>query len=151
MFSSPQGLSAKWWNYRHFQHHVKTNIYPKDPDIDAGPLFVLGDLQPVEVCLEILSTREMFQEVLLGKVYTFVLRRSGWRFCLQACFQSISSFNSMIKILNKWIWFCKKRRKCGMNNSVILKVIQAKSFIEGMAVHSTSAKSWNIYISSYVN
>ncbi|KAI4564612.1 hypothetical protein MJT46_010410 [Ovis ammon polii x Ovis aries] len=43
-----KGLSAKWWNYRHFQHHVKTNIYPKDPDIDAGPLFVLGDLQPVE-------------------------------------------------------------------------------------------------------
>ena len=56
MFSSPQGLSAKWWNNRHFQHHVKTNIYPKDPDIDIGPLFVIGDLQPVKVCLEILST-----------------------------------------------------------------------------------------------
>ncbi|KAI4581173.1 hypothetical protein MJG53_010715 [Ovis ammon polii x Ovis aries] len=42
------GLSPKWWNYRHFQHHVKTNIYPKDPDIDVGPLFVVGDLQPVE-------------------------------------------------------------------------------------------------------
>ena len=80
MFSSPQGLSAKWWNNRHFQHHVKTNIYPKDPDIDIGPLFVIGDLQPVKVCLEILGTREMFQEVVLGKVYTFVLRRSGWRF-----------------------------------------------------------------------
>ncbi|KAM9767626.1 fatty acid desaturase 2-like protein FADS2B [Dama dama] len=43
-----QGLSAKWWNNRHFQHHVKTNIYPKDPDIDVGPLFVIGDLQPVK-------------------------------------------------------------------------------------------------------
>ncbi|KAI4581172.1 hypothetical protein MJG53_010714 [Ovis ammon polii x Ovis aries] len=42
------GLSAKWWNNRHFQHHVKTNIYPKDPDIDTGPFFVIGDLQPVE-------------------------------------------------------------------------------------------------------
>ncbi|XDB57523.1 hypothetical protein AB1E18_010962 [Capra hircus] len=43
-----KGASSKWWNHRHFQHHVKTNIYPKDPDIDIGPLFVLGDLQPVE-------------------------------------------------------------------------------------------------------
>uniref|UniRef100_A0A8C6FEN7 Cytochrome b5 heme-binding domain-containing protein n=1 Tax=Moschus moschiferus TaxID=68415 RepID=A0A8C6FEN7_MOSMO len=65
-----EGLSAKWWNNRHFQHHVKTNIYPKDPDIDVGPLFVIGELQPVKVCLEILSTREIFQEVALRKVYT---------------------------------------------------------------------------------
>ncbi|XP_053515223.1 fatty acid desaturase 2-like protein FADS2B [Artibeus jamaicensis] len=43
-----KGLSANWWNYRHFQHHVKPNIYPKDPDIDTGPLFLLGDLQPVK-------------------------------------------------------------------------------------------------------
>ncbi|XP_075403727.1 fatty acid desaturase 2-like protein FADS2B [Tenrec ecaudatus] len=43
-----KGLSANWWNYRHFQHHVKPNIYPKDPDINTGPLFVLGDLQPVK-------------------------------------------------------------------------------------------------------
>ncbi|XP_045041589.2 fatty acid desaturase 2-like protein FADS2B isoform X2 [Desmodus rotundus] len=43
-----KGLSANWWNYRHFQHHVKPNIYPKDPDIDMGPLFLLGDLQPVK-------------------------------------------------------------------------------------------------------
>ncbi|KAI4537236.1 hypothetical protein MG293_012099 [Ovis ammon polii] len=42
------GLSSKWWNNRHFQHHVKTNIYPKDPDIDIRPLFVIGDLQAVE-------------------------------------------------------------------------------------------------------
>ncbi|XP_021566903.1 fatty acid desaturase 2-like protein FADS2P1 [Carlito syrichta] len=43
-----KGLSANWWNNRHFQHHVKPNIYPKDPDIDVGPLFLLGDLQPVK-------------------------------------------------------------------------------------------------------
>ncbi|XP_033062008.1 putative fatty acid desaturase 2-like protein FADS2P1 [Trachypithecus francoisi] len=43
-----KGLSANWWNYRHFQHHVKPNIYPKDPDIDMGPLFLLGDSQPVK-------------------------------------------------------------------------------------------------------
>ncbi|OBS59439.1 hypothetical protein A6R68_09436, partial [Neotoma lepida] len=46
-----KGLSADWWNYRHFQHHVKPNIYPKDPDIDVGPLFLLGDTQPVK-CLK---------------------------------------------------------------------------------------------------
>ncbi|XP_057583555.1 fatty acid desaturase 2-like protein FADS2B isoform X2 [Hippopotamus amphibius kiboko] len=43
-----KGLSTNWWNYRHFQHHVKPNIYPKDPDIDMGPLFVLGDSQPIK-------------------------------------------------------------------------------------------------------
>uniref|UniRef100_A0A673TZM2 Cytochrome b5 heme-binding domain-containing protein n=2 Tax=Suricata suricatta TaxID=37032 RepID=A0A673TZM2_SURSU len=48
MMSHFKGLSTKWWNYRHSQHHVKTNIYPKDPDIDMGALFLLGELQPVK-------------------------------------------------------------------------------------------------------
>ncbi|XP_077615126.1 fatty acid desaturase 2-like protein FADS2B [Crocuta crocuta] len=43
-----QGLSTTWWNNRHLQHHVKTNVYPKDPDIDMGALFLLGELQPVK-------------------------------------------------------------------------------------------------------
>ncbi|XP_043728405.1 fatty acid desaturase 2-like protein FADS2B [Cervus elaphus] len=43
-----KGLSAKWWNNQHFQHHVKTNIYLKDPDINLGPFLVIGDLQPVK-------------------------------------------------------------------------------------------------------
>ncbi|XP_062053408.1 fatty acid desaturase 2-like protein FADS2B [Lepus europaeus] len=43
-----KGLSVNWWNNRHFQHHVKPNIYPKDPDIDMGPLFLLGETQPVK-------------------------------------------------------------------------------------------------------
>ncbi|XP_057585320.1 fatty acid desaturase 2-like protein FADS2B isoform X2 [Hippopotamus amphibius kiboko] len=43
-----KGLSTHWWNYRHFQHHVKPNIYSKDPDIDTGPLFVLGDSLPIK-------------------------------------------------------------------------------------------------------
>ncbi|XP_010606632.1 fatty acid desaturase 2-like protein FADS2P1 isoform X2 [Fukomys damarensis] len=43
-----KGMSTNWWNYRHFQHHIKPNIYPKDPDIDAGPLFLLGESQPVK-------------------------------------------------------------------------------------------------------
>uniref|UniRef100_A0A673UB57 Cytochrome b5 heme-binding domain-containing protein n=1 Tax=Suricata suricatta TaxID=37032 RepID=A0A673UB57_SURSU len=55
MMSHFKGLSTKWWNYRHSQHHVKTNIYPKDPDIDMGALFLLGELQPVKVCLELLK------------------------------------------------------------------------------------------------
>uniref|UniRef100_A0A8C9D3J6 Cytochrome b5 heme-binding domain-containing protein n=1 Tax=Panthera leo TaxID=9689 RepID=A0A8C9D3J6_PANLE len=44
-----KGLSTCWWNHRHFQHHVKTNIYPKDPDINTGPLFVNGYLKPAQV------------------------------------------------------------------------------------------------------
>ncbi|XP_045412750.1 fatty acid desaturase 2-like protein FADS2B [Lemur catta] len=43
-----KGLSGNWWNYLHSLHHVKTNDYTKDPDARMGPLFVLGDLQPVE-------------------------------------------------------------------------------------------------------
>ncbi|XP_043772467.1 fatty acid desaturase 2-like protein FADS2B [Cervus elaphus] len=43
-----KGLSAKWWNMEHFQHHVKTNIYLKDPDINLEPFLVIGDLQPVK-------------------------------------------------------------------------------------------------------
>ncbi|XP_049747715.1 fatty acid desaturase 2-like protein FADS2B [Elephas maximus indicus] len=43
-----KGFSTNWWNYQHSQHHVKPNIYPKDPDINMGPLFVVGDLQPVK-------------------------------------------------------------------------------------------------------
>ncbi|XP_012602097.1 fatty acid desaturase 2-like protein FADS2B [Microcebus murinus] len=43
-----KGLSGKWWNYAHFQHHVKTNVCPKDPDVNMAPLFLLGDLQPVQ-------------------------------------------------------------------------------------------------------
>ncbi|MXQ99200.1 hypothetical protein E5288_WYG016825 [Bos mutus] len=48
VMSHLKGISAKWWNNRHFQHHVKPNIYSKDPDIDVGPFFVIGDLQPVK-------------------------------------------------------------------------------------------------------
>ncbi|KAM7085280.1 fatty acid desaturase 2-like protein FADS2B isoform 1-T1 [Molossus nigricans] len=43
-----KGMSVNWWNHRHFQHHTKPNIYPKDPDIDVGPLFLIGDLQPIK-------------------------------------------------------------------------------------------------------
>uniref|UniRef100_A0A452RF66 Cytochrome b5 heme-binding domain-containing protein n=1 Tax=Ursus americanus TaxID=9643 RepID=A0A452RF66_URSAM len=48
LMSHLKGLSTKWWNHEHFQHHVKTNIYPKDPDINVGPLFLVGDIQPVK-------------------------------------------------------------------------------------------------------
>uniref|UniRef100_A0A6I8P4K5 Cytochrome b5 heme-binding domain-containing protein n=1 Tax=Ornithorhynchus anatinus TaxID=9258 RepID=A0A6I8P4K5_ORNAN len=43
-----KGMSPNWWNHRHFQHHAKPNIYPKDPDIDMGPLFLLGEAQPIK-------------------------------------------------------------------------------------------------------
>ncbi|XP_025783944.1 fatty acid desaturase 2-like protein FADS2P1 [Puma concolor] len=48
VMSHLKGLSTCWWNHRHFQHHVKTNIYPKDPDINTGPLFVNGYLKPAQ-------------------------------------------------------------------------------------------------------
>uniref|UniRef100_A0A452EH10 Cytochrome b5 heme-binding domain-containing protein n=1 Tax=Capra hircus TaxID=9925 RepID=A0A452EH10_CAPHI len=55
--------NADWkWSNRRWQDSPNT-IYPKDPDIKVGPFFVIGDLQPVKVCLQILSTREMFQEL----------------------------------------------------------------------------------------
>ncbi|CAO2596653.1 Fatty acid desaturase 2-like protein FADS2B [Lemmus lemmus] len=65
IFCHFKGLSADWWNYRHFQHHVKPNIYPKDPDVDVGPLFLIGDTQPVKVHLVTISLRKMFLEVIL--------------------------------------------------------------------------------------
>ncbi|NXK04039.1 FADS2 desaturase, partial [Herpetotheres cachinnans] len=43
-----KGASANWWNHRHFQHHVKPNIFRKDPDVNMLHIFVLGDTQPVE-------------------------------------------------------------------------------------------------------
>ncbi|NXF90614.1 FADS2 desaturase, partial [Eubucco bourcierii] len=43
-----KGASANWWNHRHFQHHVKPNIFTKDPDVNMLHIFVLGDTQPVE-------------------------------------------------------------------------------------------------------
>ncbi|KAF5914106.1 hypothetical protein HPG69_010266 [Diceros bicornis minor] len=43
-----QDLPRNWWNYGHFQHHAKMNIYPKDPDIYMGPILLVGDLQPVK-------------------------------------------------------------------------------------------------------
>ncbi|NXN13217.1 FADS2 desaturase, partial [Indicator maculatus] len=43
-----KGASANWWNHRHFQHHVKPNVFKKDPDVNMLHIFVLGDTQPVE-------------------------------------------------------------------------------------------------------
>uniref|UniRef100_A0A8C9AN26 Fatty acid desaturase 3 n=1 Tax=Prolemur simus TaxID=1328070 RepID=A0A8C9AN26_PROSS len=39
----PQGFSAHWWNFRHFQHHAKPNIFHKDPDVTVAPIFLLGE------------------------------------------------------------------------------------------------------------
>jgi fatty acid desaturase 2 (delta-6 desaturase) len=44
-----KGVSADWWNYRHFQHHAKPNTVKKDPDIRFGSLLVLGKIIPREV------------------------------------------------------------------------------------------------------
>ncbi|KAL5457343.1 hypothetical protein EMCRGX_G034592 [Ephydatia muelleri] len=37
-----KGVSSFWWNYRHFQHHAKPNVFMKDPDVTAAFLFLLG-------------------------------------------------------------------------------------------------------------
>ncbi len=44
-----KGVSADWWNYRHFQHHAKPNTIKKDPDIRFGSLLVLGKIIPREL------------------------------------------------------------------------------------------------------
>ncbi|XP_073073764.1 fatty acid desaturase 3 isoform X2 [Manis javanica] len=38
-----KGFSAHWWNFRHFQHHAKPNIFHKDPDVTLAPIFLLGE------------------------------------------------------------------------------------------------------------
>jgi fatty acid desaturase len=44
-----KGVSADWWNYRHFQHHAKPNTVKKDPDIRFGSFLVLGKIIPREL------------------------------------------------------------------------------------------------------
>ncbi|XP_070344076.1 fatty acid desaturase 3 isoform X4 [Equus asinus] len=39
-----KGFSTQWWNFRHDQHHAKTNVLHKDPDVTLAPIFVLGEL-----------------------------------------------------------------------------------------------------------
>nr|WPS91100.1 front-end fatty acid desaturase group B [Hediste diversicolor] len=43
-----KGASKHWWNFRHMQHHAKTNIFKKDPDITLPYAFLLGDKIPVQ-------------------------------------------------------------------------------------------------------
>ncbi|XP_021107510.1 fatty acid desaturase 3 isoform X2 [Heterocephalus glaber] len=38
-----KGFSAHWWNFRHFQHHAKPNVFHKDPDVTLAPVFLLGE------------------------------------------------------------------------------------------------------------
>nr|WAY16340.1 front-end fatty acid desaturase group B isoform 1 [Eisenia fetida] len=42
-----KGACAHWWQFRHNQHHVKTNIIRKDPDIAVPHVFLLGTKQPI--------------------------------------------------------------------------------------------------------
>lgn len=44
-----KGVSADWWNFRHYIHHAKPNAIVKDPDMRFYPLFVLGKVIPREV------------------------------------------------------------------------------------------------------
>nr|WAY16335.1 front-end fatty acid desaturase group B [Platynereis dumerilii] len=42
-----KGASKQWWNFRHNQHHSKTNIFQKDPDITfPKDVFLFGDKIP---------------------------------------------------------------------------------------------------------
>uniref|UniRef100_A0A8D3D9Y1 acyl-CoA (8-3)-desaturase n=1 Tax=Scophthalmus maximus TaxID=52904 RepID=A0A8D3D9Y1_SCOMX len=50
-----KGASANWWNHRHFQHHAKTNIFRKDPDVNMLNIFVIGATQPVEASSTMMS------------------------------------------------------------------------------------------------
>lgn len=42
-----KGGSANWWNHRHFQHHVKPNVFHKDLDVNMLHVFVLGSGSPL--------------------------------------------------------------------------------------------------------
>lgn len=53
-----QGFSAHWWNFRHFQHHAKPNIFHKDPDVTVAPVFLLGE-SSVEVCGENMDSTQL--------------------------------------------------------------------------------------------
>jgi fatty acid desaturase len=59
---SPQGFSAHWWNFRHFQHHAKPNIFHKDPDVTVAPVFLLGE-SSVEVSGESRDTLKPGQQL----------------------------------------------------------------------------------------
>lgn len=41
-----KGVSSFWWNYRHFQHHAKPNVFLKDPDITIPYVLLLGKIIP---------------------------------------------------------------------------------------------------------
>jgi fatty acid desaturase 2 (delta-6 desaturase) len=41
-----KGVSSGWWNYRHYQHHAKPNVFLKDPDITISYAFLLGKIIP---------------------------------------------------------------------------------------------------------
>merc|ERR1712012_438971 len=43
-----KGVSSHWWNWRHNQHHAKTNVFKKDPDVSLPYVFLLGDSMPKE-------------------------------------------------------------------------------------------------------
>lgn len=47
-----KGVSADWWNFRHYIHHAKPNAIVKDPDMRFYPLLVLGKILPREVGLK---------------------------------------------------------------------------------------------------
>ncbi|XP_063145270.1 acyl-CoA (8-3)-desaturase-like [Candoia aspera] len=48
-----KGLSVKWWNNLHFQHHAKPNCFRKDPDLNMHPLvFALGKKLATEIGLQ---------------------------------------------------------------------------------------------------
>ncbi|XP_019850246.1 PREDICTED: fatty acid desaturase 2-like [Amphimedon queenslandica] len=37
-----KGVSSNWWNFRHYQHHAKPNVFFKDPDVTISYAFLLG-------------------------------------------------------------------------------------------------------------
>ena len=43
-----KGVSSGWWNFRHYQHHAKPNVYLKDPDITIPFAFLLGKVIPAK-------------------------------------------------------------------------------------------------------
>lgn len=65
-----KGVSADWWNYRHFRHHAKPNAHHVDPDIGFGKVLIVGKTIPKELGLK---KKGAYDYRIQGKVFMMLL------------------------------------------------------------------------------
>ncbi|CAH1253338.1 FADS1 [Branchiostoma lanceolatum] len=85
-----KGASSGLWRDFHYRHHAKTNVIEKDPDILEPPLFVIGDIMPVEEAKKSKKTlpynfQHLYYIVIWlfvpyhSSVFLFSIRRQRWQ------------------------------------------------------------------------